>query len=304
MTRFYATTPIYYVNDEPHIGHAYTTIVGDALHALAPPLGEDVKFLTGTDEHGQKIEQRPPPPGARRRSWPTASRRACRGVALAEHRQRRLHPHHRTAPLPRPSASCSSAAMTPATSSSTSTSGKYCVRCEAYYTDDDLLPGGLCPIHKLPVDELEEENYFFRLSRFGDRLLGLVRRPPRCHRARVPRQRGARADPLRAARLLRQPHEHRVGRPAPVGPEARRLRVVRRPHQLPHARSASRRRASSFEHWWPVDVHIIGKDIIRFHCVYWPAMLMSAGISRRAATPSAAGCSSTTRRCRRPPATW
>ena len=101
VSRFYVTTPIYYVNDVPHIGHAYTTVAGDVLTRWRRLLGDDVFFLTGTDEHGLKIQRAAEAKGSRRRRWSTYGRRQFReDVGRARHRLRRLHPHDR-APAPR-----------------------------------------------------------------------------------------------------------------------------------------------------------------------------------------------------------
>jgi methionyl-tRNA synthetase len=169
MTRFYATTPIYYVNDVPHIGHAYTTIVADAVARWHRLLGEQVKLLTGTDEHGQKIQQAADEAGLPPQEF--ADGIAPRFAAAWESLEianddfiRTTEPRHRTAVLELLQRCYDAGDI-----ELDHYRGKYCVRCEAYYTDDELLPGGLCPIHKLPVDEFEEENYFFRLSRYGDR---------------------------------------------------------------------------------------------------------------------------------------
>ena len=133
MARFYVTTPIYYVNDVPHIGHAYTTVAADVLARWRRLWGDDVFFLTGTDEHGLKVQraaeaQGVSPAGVGRRD---RQRAVPRGVGRARHHLRRLHPHHR-APPPRRGAGVPPArSTTPATSSSTRYEGLYCVGCEA-----------------------------------------------------------------------------------------------------------------------------------------------------------------------------
>ena len=225
-------------------------------HPLAPPARRRRQV-----PHRHRRARPEDPAGGRRRralarrSSPTGSPRASprRGSAL-EHRQRRLHPHHRTAPLRARVAELLQRCYDAGDIELDLYRGKYCVRCEAYYTDDELLPGGLCPIHKLPVEEFEEENYFFRLSRFERPPARLVRRPPRCDRARVPRQRGARPDPLRAARLLRQPHQPRRGASRCRGTRSTSPTCgsTRSPTTSP--RSASAPTTQQFEHWWPVDV--------------------------------------------------
>ncbi len=199
VTRFYATTPIYYVNDEPHIGHAYTTIVGDAVTRWHRLLGEQVKFLTGTDEHGLKIQQAADAAGLSPQAF--ADGIAPHFAAAWESLEianddfiRTTEPRHRTAVVELLQRCYDAGDI-----ELDHYRGKYCVRCEAYYTDDELLPGDLLPDPQAPG----------RRVRGGELLLPalplrrppprLVRRPPRRHRPRVPGQRGARPDPLRAA---------------------------------------------------------------------------------------------------------
>jgi methionyl-tRNA synthetase len=155
--------------------------------------------------------------------------------------------------------------------------GKYCVACEEYYPDEELLPEDRCPVHKIPVQYFEEENYFFRLSRFQDRLLEWYAAHPR---AILPEFRGNEALGLIRSGL-RDFSASRTslkwGIPLPWDPKhvayvwfdalANYITAVG------YGNDQQR-----FGEWWPVDRHLIGKDIIRHHCVYWPAMLMSAGL--------------------------
>ena len=159
------------MNAEPHLGHAYTTIVGDALTRWHRLLGDDVTFLTGTDEHGLKIQRAAEAAGldaagVRRRDRADVRRGVERLDIANDDFIRTTEPRHYAA-VEELLQRCYDAGDIELDIYR----GKYCVRCEAYYTDDELLPGDLCPIHKRPVEEFEEENYFFRLSRFQDRLL-------------------------------------------------------------------------------------------------------------------------------------
>ena len=145
MSRFYATTPIYYVNDEPHIGHAYTTIVGDAVTRWHRLLGEDVKFLTGTDEHGLKIQQAAAAAGKSPQDFADAiaPRFAELWTSLDIANDdfiRTTEPRHRAA-VQELLQRCYDAGDIELDYYR----GKYCVRCEAYYTDDELLPGRPVP---------------------------------------------------------------------------------------------------------------------------------------------------------------
>ena len=169
--RFYLTTPIYYVNAKPHLGHAYTTIIGDALARWHRLLGDDVKFLTGTDEHGLKIQQAADAEGLSPKAFadliaPQFESAWQRLGISNDDFIRTTEPRHRVAVETLLQACYDAGDIELGVYS-----GKYCVACEEYYTDDELLPGDLCPIHKRPVEHFEEENYFFRLSRFQDRLL-------------------------------------------------------------------------------------------------------------------------------------
>ena len=155
--------------------------------------------------------------------------------------------------------------------------GKYCVRCELYYSDDELLPGDRCPIHKLPVEEFEEENYFFRLSRFQDRLLDWYAAHPG---AIVPEFRGNEAlgvirSGLRDFSVSRTSLTWGIPLPWDPGHVAYVWFDALTNYLSAVGFGAD---AERFERWWPVDYHLIGKDIIRQHCVYWPAMLLSAGL--------------------------
>jgi len=283
---FYATTPIYYVNDEPHIGHAYTTIVVDAVTRWHRLLGQDVKFLTGTDEHGLKIQQAAAAAGKDPKSFADGIaprfESAWRSLDVAnDDFIRTTEPRHYAAV-----AELLQRCYDAGDIELDYYRGKYCVRCEAYYTDDELLDGGeggigLCPIHKSPVELLEEENYFFRLSRFEQRLLDWYDAHPG---AIVPEFRGNEAIGLIRSGL----RDFSVSRTSltwgvPLPWDPRHVTYVWF-DALTNYLSAvgfgtpTAEATAEFARWWPADVHFVGKDIIRFHCVYWPAMLMSAGL--------------------------
>ncbi len=137
---------------------------------------------------------------------------------------------------------------------------------------------GLCPIHQASKpDWIKEKNYFFRLSKYRDQLLAHYDRASRIRRARVAAQRDAAAARRRPRRHLGQPRGPVVGHSAAVRPDERRLRLVRRAHQLRGGRGLRHRRRRCSKQWWPADLHVIGKDITRFHCVVWPAMLLERG---------------------------
>jgi len=277
VPRFYVTTPIYYVNAEPHLGHAYTTIVGDALSRWHRLLGDDVMYLTGTDEHGLKIQRAAEEAGMTPQAF--ADSIAPKFAEAWKHLNianddfiRTTEPRHRAA-VQELLQRCYDAGDIELDLYR----GKYCVRCEEYYTDDELLEGGLCPIHKLPVEEFEEENYFFRLSRFQDRLLEWYAAHPN---AIVPEFRGKEALGLIRSGL----RDFSVSRTSldwgiPLPWDPKHVAYVWFDALTNYLAAVGfGTDEERFAQWWPVDYHLIGKDIIRHHCVYWPAMLMSAGV--------------------------
>lgn len=169
-TPFYVTTPIYYVNDVPHIGHAYTTVAADVLARWRRLWGDDVVFLTGTDEHGLKVQRAAEERGVSPQQWADETserfRDAWRLLDITNTDFiRTTEPRHYGAVAQFLQRVYDSGHIELDTYE-----GLYCVHCEAYYAEDELV-GGNCPIHDRPVDHVTEENYFFRLSRFTDALL-------------------------------------------------------------------------------------------------------------------------------------
>ena len=276
MGTYYLTTPIYYVNAEPHLGHAYTTIVADALARWHRLLGDEVHFLTGTDEHGLKIQQAAEAAGTTPQEF--VDRIAPLFMAAWERLDishddfiRTTEERHK-----RGVAALLQKCWEAGDIELDTYRGLYCVACEAYYVEDDL-DGGLCPIHKRPVEQVEEENWFFRLSRFEQRLLDWYASHPG---AVVPDFRlnevtGFIRQGLQDFSVSRK--SLTWGIPLPFDPshvayvwfDALANYVTAVGYGTDDER---------FAKWWPVGHHLIGKDILRFHNVYWPAMLMSAGI--------------------------
>ncbi len=233
VPRYYITTPIYYVKDAPHVGHAYTTVNADALARWHRLIGDDVFFLTGTDEHGQKVARAAEEQGLAPLEWTDrlAPRFAAAWTDLNVSNDdfiRTTEPRHRDTVQQFLGRINDNGYIFKDTYR-----GLYCVPCEQYYAEDELVDGGLCPIHRTPVEHLEEENYFFRLSAFEQRLIDWYEAHPDRGDARVEAQRGAQLHQGRPAGHLDHPHVDRVGHPGPVGRGARLLRLVRRPHQLP-----------------------------------------------------------------------
>ncbi len=276
MNPFYITSPIYYVNARPHLGHAYTTIIGDALARWHRLLGDDVHFLTGTDEHGLKIQQAADAAGVSpqqfvddiaplfKDAWERLNISYTDFIRTTEDRHRQ-----------------GVSALLQACYDAGDIEldvyrGLYCVNCEAYFTEEEL-DGRNCPIHKKPVEEVEEENYFFRLSRFEERLTQWYASNPG---AIVPEHRmneilGFIKQGLRDFSVSRK--SLKWGIPLPFD-ESHVAYVWFDALSNYITALGYGGDDTQFKKYWPVNYHLIGKDIIRFHCVYWPAMLMSAGI--------------------------
>ena len=277
VTGFYATTPIYYVNAKPHLGHAYTTIIGDALTRWHRLLGEDVIYLTGTDEHGLKIQQAAEAAGMEPQAFTDSIapqfRQAWERLGIAnDDFIRTTEPRHKAAV-----AELLQRCYDAGDIELDTFAGKYCVACEEYYSDEELLDGDRCPIHQRPVEYFEEENYFFRLSRFQDRLLDWYAAHPT---AMKPEHRGNEAlglirGGLRDFSISRTSLDW--GIPLPWDPE--HVTYVWFDALTNYLAAVGFGDGTDrYSERWPVDYHLIGKDIVRQHCVYWPAMLMSAGV--------------------------
>ncbi|MET0662395.1 MAG: methionine--tRNA ligase [Ilumatobacteraceae bacterium] len=283
VNRFYVTTPIYYVNAQPHLGHAYTTIIGDALTRWHRLLGDDVKFLTGTDEHGLKIQQAAEAAGLSPQEFTDSIApkfvEAWKRLNIAnDDFIRTTEPRHKAAV-----AEILQRCYDAGDIELDVFQGLYCVPCELYYAEDELIqPGNLCPIHQRPVEYFEEENYFFRLSRFEDRLLDWYAKHPT---AMKPEHRGNEAlglirGGLRDFSISRTSIQW--GIPLPWDPAHVTYvwfdALTNYLAAVGYGDGTGSEGNGGYEEWWPVDYHLIGKDIVRQHCVYWPAMLMSAGI--------------------------
>jgi methionyl-tRNA synthetase len=274
---YYLTTPIYYVNDAPHIGHAYTTVAADVLARWRRLNGDQVHFLTGTDEHGQKVAQA----AAERGLAPQAhvDDMIPRWQAMLDLLDisnddfiRTTERRHQARVQEFMQRLYDQGDLYTATYA-----GPYCVRCEAYYTPEELADGELCPIHRRPVDRLEQENWFFRLSRYAPDLLRLYDETPTFV------QPDARRNEVRAfvegglvdISASRSAFEWGV----PVPWEPGHVFYVWFDALLNYITAAGYGAdEEAFARRWPADVHLIGKDILRFHAVYWPAMLMAAGL--------------------------
>jgi methionyl-tRNA synthetase len=276
VPRFYVTTPIYYVNDAPHIGHAYTTVVADALARWHRLLGDDVFFLTGTDEHGQKVADTALANGVTPQEWTDRIverfKDAWRLLGISnDDFIRTTEPRHHHAVQAFLQRIYDNGDIELGTYE-----GPYCVACEDYYTETQLVDGN-CPVHLRPVVRMKEENYFFRLSRYEERLLEWYAARPEAVRPESKRNealgfiRGGLEDISITRTSLTW------GVPVPWDPK--HVFYVWYDALINYCTAVGfGSDEARFATWWPAVHHLIGKEIIRFHCVWWPAMCMAAGI--------------------------
>lgn len=274
---YYVTTPIYYVNDAPHIGHAYTTVAADVLARWHRQRGEQVHFLTGTDEHGEKILTAAEANGMGPLEWcdhmvETAWLPVLKTLDVAnDDFIRTTEARHEDRVRDFWSALHDRGEVYQGTYS-----GPYCVACEEFKKADELVDGN-CPIHGRPVKEISEDNYFFPLSRYADRLLSayesgeLVIAPESARNEVVSLVKGG----LQDISMSRSSFDWGVKVPWD-GDHVIYVWIDALQNYLNAAGWLSDPERCA--QLWPADVHMIGKDILRFHAVIWPAMLLAAGL--------------------------
>lgn len=275
---FYVTTPIYYVNDIPHLGHAYTTIIADVLARYQRARGQEVFFLTGTDEHGQKIERAAQKNGEApieladrvvsrfRQTWTNLSICNDDFIRTTEERHQEV-----VQALWRRMADAGDIYLG-------EYDGLYCVSCEEYYTEGQLGEGGNCPIHNTPVEHLQQPSYFFRMSKYQDRLLEHIAKHPEFIQPQVRRNEIVSFVEGGLHDLSISRNTFKWGIPVPDDPDHVIYVWVDALTNYISALGGYEGGADRYAAYWPANVHLIGKDILRFHAVYWPTMLMSADL--------------------------
>ena len=273
---FYITTPIYYVNDVPHIGHAYTTVSADFVARYHRLAGERVHFLTGTDEHGEKVALAAEARGIAPQAWadevvPRWKEVWARLEISYDDFIRTTEPRHVL-----PVQKLAQQLYDQGDVYLGEYEGPYCVACETYYQPSEIVDG-LCPIHERPVVMLKEHNYFFRLSAYADRLLDLYETQPDFVAPESRRNevtslvRGGLQD------LSMSRTSFSWGIPIPWDPDhVMYVWVDALQNYITAVGYASD--DETFARIWPADYHMIGKDILRHHAVIWPAILMAAGL--------------------------
>lgn len=272
--KFFITTAIDYANGLPHIGHALEKIGADTIARYRRHRGDAVHFLMGMDEHGQKIAQSAAAAGVTPREWTDRIagewREAWRLLDISfDDFIRTTESRHAAGVYEIIRRIEANGDLYQATYA-----GFYCVGCEAYKSEDDLVDGR-CPEHpSREIQWLEEQNWFFRLSAYRDRLLALIGENPD-----FVRPESRRNEVLRMIEEIKDISVSRSGLTWGIRwPGEPETAVYVWLDALTNYLSATGFPAEGYERLWPADLHVIGKDIIRFHCIYWPAFLMSAGI--------------------------
>ncbi len=274
---FYITTPIYYVNARPHLGHAYTTLVADAASRFRRMRGERVFFLTGTDEHGDKIVRAARKKGLTPREYVDRVSRLFRELwpelAIAPDRFiRTTEPGHRDVV-----ARVLSRIHEAGDIYFSEYEGLYCFGCERFYTERELVEGK-CPDHQVAPERIREANYFFRMSRYQAWLVDHIQRHPDFIRPERYRN--------EVLAFLREPLEDLcISRPRsrldwgiPLPFDERYVTYVWFDALLNYVSALGWPEGELFAAFWPSARHLIAKDILKPHAIYWPCMLRAAGI--------------------------
>ncbi len=277
MERIYFTTPIYYVNAEPHLGHTYTTVVADTLTRYYRSLGYEAFFLTGTDEHGDKIVQAAEAGGVDPKSYVDCVSGLFRstwdrcGIAY-DYFIRTTDPHHQEFV-----GRILQKIYDNGDVYFGEYGGHYCYGCERFYTEKELVDGK-CPDHQKAPDYISEKNFFFRMSKYQDRLIETIHsrpdfiRPDR-YRAEVL---AFLREPLEDLCISRPKSRLQWGIPLPF--DANYVTYVWFDALLNYVSALDRRGGDSLQIFWPKANHLIAKDILKTHAIYWPTMLMAAGL--------------------------
>jgi methionyl-tRNA synthetase len=272
--KYYLTTPIYYVNAAPHIGHTYTTIAADLIRRFKRMQGYEAVLTTGTDEHGQKIERAAKAAGKTPEEFTAVIAEEFRrqwelfGLSIDRFRRTSDPRHHKVVQ------DLFRRCLANGHIYKGSYTGQYCVYDELYV--NDAKPGDPCPDCGRPTETVTEENYFFRLSAFQDKLLDLYQREPLFIQPEIRRN--------EVLAFVKQGlSDLSISRTTitwgiPVPDEERHVFYVWFDALTTYMSAVDGETSSSGEPLWPADLHLIGKEILRFHAIYWPAFLMAADL--------------------------
>ena len=276
MAKFYLTTAIDYVNSRPHLGTAYEKIAADVIARYQRLCGVETRFMMGNDEHSQNVFQRARELGVEPLAFCDGMETAFRDVWARldisfDDFIRTTEARHRTSVTTLVSRLAEAGDIYDGYYE-----GWYCVSCEAFKPEKDLEDGN-CPVHGKPPQWIKEKNHFFRLSKYRQRLLDhYVAHPeflqPEIRRNEMLRLLEGGLDDISMSRTGQA-----WGIPVPADPDS--VVYVWVDALINYVSGVGYGADDAlFETWWPADLHVIGKDITRFHCVFWPAMLMSAGL--------------------------
>jgi len=275
--RYYITTPIYYVNAPPHLGHAYTTIVADVLNRFHMLTGKETYFLTGTDEHGDKVVEAAAAAGKSpqdyvdqiselfRQTWPNLNITNDYFIRTTDELHKRVVCYILQQVYDQGDIYFGSY------------SGQYCVGCERFYTAKELVDGK-CPQHDRPPVVREEENYFFKMSKYQDWLIDHIQKNPTFIRPERYRNEvlSFLSEPLEDLCISRPKSRLSWGITLPF--DDRYVTYVWFDALINYVSALSYPDGPLFSTYWPVAQHLIAKDILKPHGIYWPTMLKAAGI--------------------------
>jgi len=274
---FYLTTPIYYVNATPHLGHAYTTIIADAMARYHRLAGDDVHFLTGTDEHGDNIArvaaQAGVPPQAYADRISAAFRQTWQRLGITnDDFIRTTEERHKTVVQQILQALWDAGEIYLG-----KYGGNYCFGCERFYTEKEIVDGK-CPDHQTPLTWIEEENYFFKMSKYQGWLIDYINARPDLIRPERYRNEilGFLRDPLQDLSISRPRRRLEWGIPLPF--DDKYVTYVWFDALINYVSALGTPGGEAFNRYWPHVEHLIGKDILKPHAIYWPCMLKAAGL--------------------------
>lgn len=275
--KFYITTPIYYVNDIPHIGHAYTTIAADVLARYHRMLNNDVYFLTGTDENSQKNVE-----AAKRKGYKDVQKyvdemsakwqETWDSLGITNDGFIRTTENYHLKGVKK----FFEAVYKNGDIYKGKYEGLYCPGCEAYVGEADLIDGK-CPNHKIFPKRISEENYFFRLKKYESQLLDYIKKnpnfiQPEARKNEIVNYISYHLEDISISRVSQE-----WGIPVPI--DKKQAIYVWFDALINYLTGVGySKNEKNFAKWWPANLHLVGKDIIKFHCALWPAMLLSAGL--------------------------
>jgi len=272
----YITTPIYYVNDVPHIGHAYTTIIADTLARYSRLIGLETFFLTGTDEHGQKIEEAAKKRGKNPKEY--ADEISLKFKTLWDYMDISYDKFIRTTDEDhmRGVQKAFETMYKKGDIYKDYYEGFYCVSCETFFTQTQLIEDEFCPDCGKHTQIVKEESYFFRLSKYEDKLLQWYEDKEKCV---IPKSKKNEVisfvkQGLQDLSITRTSFEWGVKLPQSIN-DPKHVMYVWLDALMNYLTALGYGKDEKLMHFWPATVHLVGKDILRFHAIYWPAFLMS-----------------------------